>query len=133
MEYTRPDQDDDQHDQDHEPREQQPLLANAPLPGAAAQPPPKSFQRRVEVLAIFFLVIVELGAYVHTPAVSQLLEGVICEGLHPEVRSRSGYGAGGGGGDGDGADDDDVCKSADVQERLARLLGWIAGLSCLPS
>jgi len=119
MEYTRLPEDDRHGDEDHPPSEDQPLLRGDLVPEDFT--PPKSFQRKVEGFSIFFLVLVVLGSSVQLPATTQVLEKIICETLHPDVLLKMGDKTG------------DICKSADVQGKLAKLLGWMAALECIPS
>lgn len=107
------------HDGDVEgrrnPDEETPLLAHD-LPPALA--PSKTYQIKVIVLAMSFILLLEIGAYLQIPPSYQLMEDIICRKHYPDhIISQK--------------DEDNVCKTALIQGELAMIKGWQASFDCV--
>ncbi|KJR86145.1 MFS transporter [Sporothrix schenckii 1099-18] len=134
---------------DHTVDEQMPLLgagsrrvppadaAAAPSHQTASSSPAACLQRlahrvvrltiaeRVVLVDFVFIFIVQLGAGTAIPAISSMIEAIIC-------RQRFGdtlvVGPGG-----SGRATDPRCKAPDIQGRLSQVLGWQTALECIPN
>ncbi|OHE99738.1 Sir2 family protein [Colletotrichum orchidophilum] len=107
--------DDRNGDIEGRPEEETPLLSHD-LPSTVA--PSKSYQLRVIVLAVTFILIVEVGAWLQVPPAYQLMEKIICHQRYPDHIISS--------------EDDDICKGPDVQGDLAMIRGWQNSFDCVP-
>lgn len=107
--------DDRNGDIESRPEEETPLLSHDLPPRVA---PSRRYQLKVIGLAMTFILIVEVGAYLQIPPSYQLMEEIICRQRHPD-RIIS-------------AEDDDVCKGPDVQGQLAMIKGWQNSFDCVP-
>ncbi|OLN96521.1 hypothetical protein CCHL11_00775 [Colletotrichum chlorophyti] len=101
-------------DLESRPSEETPLLAHD-LPLTVA--PSKAYQLKVIGLAMAFIVLVEIGAYLQIPPSYQLMEGIICRKHFPDHVLSNG--------------EDDVCKSPIVQGELAMIKGWQNSFDCV--
>ncbi|WQF82994.1 Putative major facilitator superfamily, MFS transporter superfamily [Colletotrichum destructivum] len=107
------------HDGDVEgrrnPDEETPLLAHD-LPPTLA--PSRAYQVKVIVLAMSFILLLEIGAYLQIPPSYQLMEDIICRKHYPDhIISQK--------------DKDNVCKTALIQGELAMIKGWQASFDCV--
>ncbi|KAL2876116.1 Sir2 histone deacetylase Hst2 [Colletotrichum sp. CLE4] len=108
--------DDRNGDIESRPEEETPLLPHD-LPLTVA--PSRRYQLKVIGLAMTFILIVEVGAYLQIPPSYQLMEEIICRKHYPDHIIS--------------AEDDDVCKGSDVQGELAMIKGWQNSFDCVPS
>lgn len=107
--------DDRNGDIESRPEEETPLLSHD-LPPTVA--PSRRYQLKVIGLAMTFILIVEVGAYLQIPPSYQLMEEIICRQRYPDHIIS--------------AEDDDVCKGPDVQGQLAMIKGWQNSFDCVP-
>ncbi|KAK1506480.1 [Colletotrichum costaricense] len=108
--------DDRNGDIESRPEEETPLLSHD-LPPTVA--PSRRYQLKVIGLAMTFILIVEVGAYLQIPPSYQLMEEIICRQRYPDHIIS--------------AEDDDVCKGPGVQGQLAMIKGWQNSFDCVPS
>lgn len=80
---------------------------------------------RVTILAFVVIFLLELGVGMSVPPSSSIMEGIICEQMHPRVEHKNNTTWGQGG-------PDDPCKNPDVQSYLAMLRGWSATFEAIP-
>jgi len=80
---------------------------------------------RVTILAFVVIFLLELGIGMSVPPSSSIMEGIICEQMHPRVEHKNNTTWGQGG-------PDDPCKNPDVQSYLAMLRGWAATFDAIP-
>ncbi|KAF9879497.1 ATP synthase F0 [Colletotrichum karsti] len=102
-------------DVEHRPAEETPLLAHD-LPATVA--PSRAYQIKVVVLAMTFIVIIEIGAYLQIPPTYQIMEEIICRKHYPDHIVT------------DAADD--ICKGPGVAGELAMVKGWMNSFDCIP-
>ncbi|KXH42552.1 ATP synthase F0 [Colletotrichum nymphaeae SA-01] len=108
--------DDRNGDIESRPEEETPLLSHD-LPPTVA--PSRRYQLKVIGLAMTFILIVEVGAYLQIPPSYHLMEEIICRQRYPDHTIS--------------AEDDDVCKGPDVQGQLAMIKAWQNSFDCVPS
>ncbi|KAH7126377.1 COP9 signalosome complex subunit 2 [Dactylonectria estremocensis] len=89
--------------------EHSPLLPND-LPADIV--PPKSLQRRVLVMCIVFLFLVEVSQFIMEAPLQNILEDIICRNYYPDHLLR------------EPSIQDARCKSNEVQKTLAMVRGW---------
>ncbi|KAF4472443.1 hypothetical protein FALBO_675 [Fusarium albosuccineum] len=89
--------------------EESPLLPND-LPADLV--PSKAFQRRVLLMCILSLFIVEVAEYITEPPLKKILEDIICRGYYPDHLLNVPM------------IQDNRCKSTHVQKTLAMVQGW---------
>ncbi|KAF7546054.1 hypothetical protein G7Z17_g8707 [Cylindrodendrum hubeiense] len=92
-----------------ESTENSPLLPND-LPADIL--PPKSFRRRVLIMCILFLFIVEVSQFIMEAPLQTIMEDIICRNYYPDHLLRA------------PRIQDHRCKSNDVQKTLAMVRGW---------
>ncbi|KAK1590933.1 ATP synthase F0 [Colletotrichum navitas] len=98
------------------PEEDAPLLTHD-LPSTVA--PTRAYQVKIIGLAMVFILIGEIGAYLQIPPTFQLMEEIICHKHYPgHIISQSVH--------------DNVCKSAEVQGELAMIKGWQTSFGSIP-
>ncbi|TDZ21193.1 NAD-dependent protein deacetylase hst2-1 [Colletotrichum orbiculare MAFF 240422] len=102
-------------DAERRPAEETPLLAHD-LPANVA--PSRAYQIKVIGLAMTFILLIEIGAYLQIPPTYQLMEEIICRKHYPDHVAT------------DAADD--VCKSPEVAGELAMIKGWHGSFDCIP-
>lgn len=105
--------------------EERPLLSGSreasPARGSPSQAelPTRAWSRRhLLISSILVLITVMQAAVFVTPAMNHLVEAAACQQLHPDVTD---------------CYDDPICKSADVQDRLAMIMGWETTFALIPA
>lgn len=93
------------------PSEETPLLSDGASPGDT---PDQSFRRRVLVMCVVFIIIVEVSQYIMEPPLQKIMEDIICRNYHPDHMLRM------------PTIQDERCKNPDVQKTLAMVRGWSA-------
>lgn len=108
------DSDSSYHDNDHVvPCEESPLLPTDLPPDII---PSKSIRRRVLLMSVLFLVIVEVGQFIMEAPLQKIMEDVICRNYYADHALRT------------PRIQDNRCKSNHVQEKLAMVRGWTFAL-----
>lgn len=95
------------------PEPTEPTASTDAAPGSA----PSKERLRLIVSALLILLVANLVAVLVDTAINQLTEGAACRQLHPNVVDWY---------------NDPVCKSLDVQDRLALVMGWEFSSSLIP-
>lgn len=97
--------------------ERRPLLQDSPVRAGSGVDQPTASRRGLIVSSLLILLSCNLYSIIVDTAGNQLVEGAACKQLHPEVTDWYG---------------DRVCKSLDVQDRLALITGWEFSWALVP-
>lgn len=98
-------------------QEQRPLLRDGPSTVGSDVDQPTASRRGLIVSSLLILLSCNLYSIIVDTAGNQLVEGAACKQLHPEVTNWY---------------HDPICKSLDVQDRLALITGWEFSWALVP-
>ncbi|KAJ3493104.1 hypothetical protein NLG97_g4952 [Lecanicillium saksenae] len=109
------------HEEAPDQHERRPLLSEVGDEGDVLEEPASRAawsRRRLIASSALVLITAVVGAAFVNPAMNQLVEGAACQQLHPNVKDWY---------------HDKVCKSPDVQDRLAMIMGWEVTYALIPA
>lgn len=103
--------------------EETPFIPETPSPAATDDEDPRDKYRWPVIFMTFSIVfMIEMGMGISNPAWNALLEQGICSETYPEIAAQLVAG-----------DENQLCKDAAVQGKLAMYRGWSYTLEALPS